>query len=94
LIPSRCESTNSTRPTVPQPDELMNKAQDMADEIASKGPLAIKKAKECLNVGLEMTLAEGCNLEMQKFSEVCGTSDKNEGTKAFMEKRKPEFKGN
>lgn len=77
-----------------EPEELMDKAQAMADEIASKGPLAIKKAKECINGGLEMTLAEGCQLEMKKFGEVCGTSDKTEGTKAFMEKRKPDFKGN
>ncbi len=77
-----------------EPEELMDKAQAMADEIASKGPLAIKKAKECINGGLEMTLAEGCKLEMQKFAEVCGTHDKTEGTKAFMEKRKPDFKGN
>jgi len=77
-----------------EPEELMDKAQAMANEIASKAPLAIKKAKECINGGLEMTLAEGCNLEMKKFSEVCGTNDKTEGTKAFMEKRKPDFKGN
>ena len=77
-----------------EPEELMDKAQAMANEIASKGPLAIKKAKECINGGLEMTLSEGCNLEMKKFGEVCGSSDKTEGTKAFMEKRKPDFKGN
>ena len=76
-----------------EPEELMDKAQAMADEIASKAPLAIKKAKECINGGLEMTLAEGCKLEMKNFAEVCGTHDKIEGTKAVMEKRKPDFKG-
>ena len=77
-----------------EPEELMDKVQAMADEIATKGPLAIKKAKECINGGLEMTLSDGCNLEMKNFADVCGTSDKTEGTKAFMEKRKPDFKGN
>ena len=77
-----------------EPEELMDKAQTMADEIASKAPLAIKKAKECINGGLELTFAEGCKLEMKNFAEVCGTNDKTEGTKAFMEKRKPDFKGN
>lgn len=77
-----------------EPEELMDKAQAMAGEIASKAPLAIKKAKECINGGLEMTLSEGCIFEMKKFGEVCGTNDKTEGTKAFMEKRKPDFKGN
>ena len=77
-----------------EPEELMDKAQAMADEIASKGPLAIIQAKQCISGGLELTLAEGCPLVSKILGEVCGSSDKTEGTKAFMEKRKADFKGN
>ncbi|MEK7775398.1 MAG: enoyl-CoA hydratase-related protein [Candidatus Zixiibacteriota bacterium] len=76
------------------PHELLQaKAIEMAELIASKGPLAVASAKECLNRGLEMTLPVGCVLEKANFGQICGTQDKNEGTKAFLEKRKAEFKG-
>ncbi len=73
------------------PEELMPKALAMAEMIASKGPVAIKLSKECINKGLEKSLEGGCELEEEKFGEVCGSKDKNEGTKAFLEKRKPNF---
>jgi enoyl-CoA hydratase len=75
------------------PGEVMNKALEMADVICSKGPLAVAMAKECINRGLDVNLSAGCDLEKANFGSICGTADKNEGTKAFMEKRKPEFKG-
>jgi len=65
------------------PEELMAKAREMAGKIASKGPLAVKAAKE----------AAGCELEGTLFAGICASEDKEEGTKAFLEKRKPEFKG-
>ncbi|MGH8015824.1 MAG: enoyl-CoA hydratase/isomerase family protein [Candidatus Zixiibacteriota bacterium] len=73
------------------PEELMPKALAMAELIASKAPLAIKFSKYCINKGLEESLVDGCELEEEKFGEVCGTSDKIEGTRAFLEKRKPNF---
>jgi enoyl-CoA hydratase len=76
------------------PEELMNKALEMANVICSKGPLAVAMAKECINRGLDVNLSAGCDLEKANFGSICGTADKNEGTKAFLEKRKPEFKGN
>jgi enoyl-CoA hydratase len=74
-------------------DQLQAKAIEMAELIASKGPLAIATAKECLHRGLEMALPVGCVLEKASFGQLCGSEDKNEGTRAFLEKRKPEFKG-
>lgn len=73
------------------PEELMPKAMAMAELIASKAPVAVKFSKYCINKGLDETLEDGCELEEEKFGEVCGTKDKNEGTRAFLEKRKPDF---
>jgi enoyl-CoA hydratase len=75
------------------PDELMDKALEMANTIASKGPLAVVMAKECINRGLDVNLTAGCDLEKANFGSICGTGDKNEGMEAFLEKRKPKFTG-
>jgi enoyl-CoA hydratase len=75
------------------PEELMPKAKEMAQKIASKGPLAIKAAKEAINTGLYVNLQAGCELEGTLFAGICASADKEEGTKAFLEKRKPDFKG-
>ena len=75
------------------PEELLNKAIEMANTIASKGPLAIRMAKECINRGLDMPLSNALDLEKVNFGAVCGSLDKTEGCAAFLEKRKAEFKG-
>ncbi len=75
------------------PDELMDKAMEMAKLICSKGPVAVAAAKECINRGLETALSVGSDLEKVFFGQTCGTSDKNEGMTAFLEKRKAEFTG-
>ena len=74
-------------------EELMPKAKEMAQKIASRAPLAISAAKEAINLGLDVDLKSGCLHEAGLFAAICGTEDKNEGTMAFMEKRKAEFKG-
>lgn len=74
-------------------DELMDRAMAMAEAICSKGPLAVEMAKECINRGLETSLSVGTDLERTNFGQLCGTDDKTEGMSAFLEKRKPEFKG-
>jgi enoyl-CoA hydratase len=73
--------------------ELMTKAKEMAAKIVSKGPLAIKAAKEAINLGRDVDLKSGCQHEASLFAGICATEDKTEGTKAFLEKRKAEFKG-
>ncbi len=75
------------------PEELMTKAKEMARKIASKGPLAITAAKEAINLGLDVDLKSGCEHEASLFAGICASEDKTEGTKAFLEKRKAEFKG-
>jgi len=75
------------------PDELMAKAKEMANKIASKGPLAVKAAKESINLGLDVDLKSGCEHEAALFAGLFASEDKTEGTNAFLEKRKAEFKG-
>ena len=75
------------------PDELMDKALAMAQTIASKSPLAIRMAKDCVNRGLDMPLSNALDFEKVNFGAICGSFDKTEGCSAFLEKRKAEFKG-
>ncbi len=74
-------------------EELMNKAMEMAKTIISKAPVAVAAAKECINRGLDINLAVGCDFEKASFGNIYGTTDSAEGMKAFLEKRKAEFKG-
>ncbi|MFH2036476.1 MAG: enoyl-CoA hydratase-related protein [Candidatus Zixiibacteriota bacterium] len=74
-------------------EELMDKAMEMAKLIASKAPLAVRIAKECINDGLDVNLGVGCDFEKNAFASIYGTTDSAEGMAAFLEKRKAEFKG-
>jgi enoyl-CoA hydratase len=73
---------------------LMDEARALASELASKPPIALRYAMEAVNRGLEMPFADGCQLEASLFGLAAATGDMREGTKAFLEKRKPDFKGN
>ena len=73
--------------------ELMTVARAMAAELASKPPLAVRYAMEAIHRGVDMPFNEACQLEAALFGLVMATEDKREGTAAFLEKRKPEFKG-
>ena len=75
------------------PEELMNKAMEMARLILSRAPVAVATAKECINRGLDVNIQSGCDFEKANFGNIFGTSDAVEGMKAFLEKRKAEFKG-
>jgi len=74
-------------------EDLLDEARKLAATILSKGPLAIKAAKKAINEGLALPQPEGLKLESRYFSELFSTEDKNEGALAFLEKRKPIFKG-
>ena len=73
--------------------ELMTEARALASELAAKPPIALRYAMDALNRGLDMPFAEGCQLEAALFGLVTTTADMKEGTAAFLEKRKAEFKG-
>ena len=73
--------------------EYLNEAIKLADEIASRAPLAIRAAKRMINQSYERFLAEGLTEEKQAFYNLFASEDQKEGMKAFIEKRKPEWKG-
>lgn len=73
--------------------ELIARAEALAAKIMANGPLACRYVIEAVNKGMEMTLQEGLFLEAALFGVCCATEDKNEGTKAFLEKRAPQFQG-
>jgi enoyl-CoA hydratase len=73
--------------------ELMREARALAAELAAKPPVALRYAMEAVARGLEMPFREACQLEAALFGMVTTTEDMREGTAAFLEKRKPEFKG-
>lgn len=75
------------------PEQLLPEALRMAREIASLAPLAISACLKAVTQGLTLTLAEGLELEAELFSSLFATEDVREGTRAFLEKRQPEFKG-
>jgi enoyl-CoA hydratase len=74
-------------------EEYLDEALKLADEIASHAPLAIRAAKKMINQSYEETLSEGLAEEKQTFYNLFATEDQKEGMKAFVEKRKPEWKG-
>ncbi|MBI4712367.1 MAG: enoyl-CoA hydratase/isomerase family protein [Planctomycetes bacterium] len=72
-------------------EQLLTETENVARKIMTRGPLAVKAAMESINRGMEMTLAEGLNLEANLFALLCETGDGKEGMKAFLEKRPPQF---
>jgi enoyl-CoA hydratase len=74
-------------------EDLLDEAGKLATKILEKGPLAIKAAKKAINEGLAVPLKEGLKLEARYFGGLFSTEDKDEGARAFLEKRKPVFKG-
>lgn len=74
-------------------DQLLQTARDIAAKIADKGPIAIALAKRAVYRGLEMSPRAGNEAEMTYFGLAVGTEDRKEGTRAFLEKRRPKWQG-
>jgi enoyl-CoA hydratase len=77
---------------VPLP-ELMSAARALADQVLALGPLAVKLAKAALNASSQMPLSAGLAFESAAQAITFESDDKMEGTTAFLEKRKPVFRG-
>ena len=75
------------------PDRLMDEARRLAGVIAANAPVAVRLALQAVNVSQELTLAEGLGRESELFGQCCASSDFSEGVEAFLEKRKPTFRG-
>ena len=75
------------------PEQLMPTAEQWAQKICEKGPLAIRRAKEAMIRGRNMPLNEGLSLELAYFEEMLQSEDYQEGLRSLKENRKPEYKG-
>jgi enoyl-CoA hydratase len=73
--------------------DLMPTTMALAGELAEKAPHAVRAILEAVARGLELPLADGLSYEATLFGLVAGTEDMKEGTRAFLEKRKPAFTG-
>lgn len=74
-------------------DQLMTEVMQTAREIASKGKVSLRAAKQAINHGLNADLATGIHIEVEAFGMCYGSADAKEGTAAFLEKRKANFTG-
>jgi enoyl-CoA hydratase len=73
--------------------ELMAEARKLAGVLAAKAPIAVRYIIDAVNRGLQMPFGEAQTYEATLFGLVASTDDMREGTRAFLEKRKAEFKG-
>lgn len=74
-------------------EAYLEEALRLANEIAARAPLAVRFAKEAVNQAFESFLADGVADERRAFYFLFSTQDQKEGMRAFLEKRKPEWKG-
>lgn len=73
------------------PEELMDKAMEMAQSFARNAPIAVKYSKACIDRGMQMDIVDGIALENELFAMCFATADQKEGMKAFLEKRDAAF---
>ena len=73
-------------------EQAMGKAIEVLKSIAAKAPRAVDLAVDCINAAMDGS-TDGYQKEANAFASCCSTNDFKEGVAAFMEKRKPEFKG-
>ncbi len=74
-------------------EKLVSEAFRVAEQIVKLAPISIRSGLKAVSLGIKMPLEDGLKLESRLFSEIFSTDDMREGTRAFLEKRKPIFKG-
>ena len=75
------------------PDKLKSAVKELASELLTKPPVGIQLAKQLINSSIETDLTKGLVQEAQAFGVLASTEDFDEGVTAFIEKRKPKYKG-
>jgi enoyl-CoA hydratase len=73
--------------------EMLAEAMKTLKTCAANSPYAVSIAKKVMNEGIDLTISEGLQLEKRQFSAIFSSEDMREGTRAFVEKRAPQFKG-
>ena len=76
-----------------EPEALMRDALATAGTIAANAPLSVRQAKKSIVYGMQMDLRTAFRFEIEAYNRMVGTEDRQEGIRAFNEKRKPVFKG-
>ena len=76
-----------------EPAKLVEEALGTAQAIADNAPLSVRQAKRSIHYGLDMDLLTGYRFEIEAYNRLVDTDDRREGVRAFVEKRKPDFKG-
>jgi enoyl-CoA hydratase/carnithine racemase len=74
-------------------DEVMEAAKKMARKLSKKGALALREAKNAVNMSMNTDIKTGCRMEQIAWSMLFSSEDQKEGMGAFLENRKAEFKG-
>lgn len=74
-------------------DEMITSAKKYLTDVGKNSPLAVMLSKKAINKGVDLPNVDGLEIELDFFSEAFATEDMKEGTQAFVEKRKPNFKG-
>ena len=69
------------------PEELMDKALELANAICANAQIAVQESKRCIRMGMQTDINTGSAFEAEAFGVCCGTADKDEGMGAFLEKR-------
>jgi E-phenylitaconyl-CoA hydratase len=78
---------------VVEPEHLLESAEQLAQKIAGNAPLAVAAVKRLAQIGIELPLAAGLELEQHAFGVLRDSEDRIEGRRAFADKRKPQFQG-
>jgi enoyl-CoA hydratase/carnithine racemase len=76
-----------------EPDTLMDAVMATARSIAGNAPLSVRQAKTAIQAGLQVDLHAGLKIEIEAYNHLIPTEDRREGIRAFVEKRRPVFRG-
>ena len=74
-------------------DQLLNSAIETAKKISTNAPIAIRQAKQAIQKGMQMSLADALAFEIEAYNRTVPTRDRREGIQSFNEKRRPKFEG-